>query len=672
MVRVIFISIILMLVGKPVYNQSFPSLMPMPTKIEQKDGKFFFGPELKISYAGRVKGSRVKPHVHRFLKFLNDRTGMFILKNSHETEENGNFSFSVIRKGKLIPGEDEGYSLNVDFRGIVIEATTDLGVIHALQTLRQLLSSNDKGYYFPFVSIIDRPRFTWRGMLLDVCRHFIPIEVVKRNILGMNFLKMNVFHWHLTEDQGFRIESKKYPKLHQLGSDGSFYTQGEIREVIQFADSFGIRVVPEFDMPGHTTSWFVGYPELASRPGPYEIATRFGVQNAAMDPTNSRVYTFLDTFLTEMAGLFPDPYIHIGGDEVNGKVWDAEPHIREYKYMNGLQSNELLQAFFNRKLYTILTKNNKKMVGWDEILQPELGEGQILIQSWRGRKAMYEAAGKGYQSILSQGYYIDLCQPSRYHYTKDPIPIDTTVSKSVAGNILGGEATMWSEIVDEHTVDSRIWPRTAAIAERLWSPVQILDVRDMYFRLMDISSSLEDFGLRHNHYQDELLEGLVKEGDPSSIKFLVDYIQPIQGYARHSSRIYTTTTALNRIPDAAVPDPLEARKFYYDVKDLVKNRDEGSYNNVESRLESIRSSFRKFLNLKSHSGSWQEEKLIFQNLDEAAKIGLEVIAASKEAKTHAPEWKDERKEIIRILNQPSSECELAIYDGIYELIDQLY
>ncbi len=673
MIRSILILALLFLLNLSAAAYHKPALMPMPAKVEFLPGKYKVPKGFKISYTGNVENTRVKHHVQLFLEYIRSEANRFVLKHSKEIAANGNLTFTVQRRGNLLLSEDESYSLKIDLRGAVIEAETDLGVINALQTLRQLLSKDQDGYYFPYVNIRDEPRFPWRGLLMDVCRHFMPVDVIKRNIRGMNFVKLNVFHWHLTEDQGFRVESKKFPKLHEMGSEGKYYTQEQIREVIQYADSFGIRVVPEFDMPGHSTSWFVGHPELAARKGKYQVSTTFGVQNAAMDPTRKEVYTFLDTFLTEMAKLFPDPYMHIGGDEVNPKVWDSEPHIVEYKALNGFHSNEALQAYFNREIYTILTRNKKKMVGWDEILQPQLGGGHILIQSWRGKEAMYEAAKSGYQSILSQGYYIDLAQPSSFHYLNDPIPPESKISEDVLKNILGGEATMWAELVDERTVDSRIWPRTAAIAERLWSPVEIRDVENMYTRLEEISWELEYYDLRHHQAQNEILDEMVNHDDPISIKHMIDFIEPIQGYARHRSHPYTTKTPLNRIPDAAVPDPLHARDFYYHVQKVLSNRDSGDVNLLEAKaiLDTIVLSYDQFLHLESHGESWQEDKMIFGNLVEAAKIGLEALGKHREKMTVEQEWKEEQLIILDALNQPTAECELAIHDGLVELINKL-
>src|SRR5678816_3175249 len=192
--------------------------------------------------------------------------------------------------------------------------------------------------------------------MIDVARHFQTMEVLKRNLDGMAAVKMNVFHWHLSEDQGFRIESKKFPKLHQLGSDGNYFTQEQVKEIIAYARDRGIRVVPEFDIPGHSTSWLVGHPELGSAPGPYSIERRAGIFEPALDPTRDEVYKFLDTFLGEMAALFPDAYLHIGGDENEGKQWDRNPKIQAFMKEKGIKNNHALQAYFNTRLLKILQK----------------------------------------------------------------------------------------------------------------------------------------------------------------------------------------------------------------------------------------------------------------------------------------------------------------------------
>jgi hexosaminidase len=473
---------------------SFP-LMPVPSELSVNEGRFRVDASLTVG--GRAApGHRAFKAAARFMSRLAGRTGLFLEQDflaSHSVAGSPGIHYEFERDGKLEPHEDESYTLSVGPDKVALSAETDIGVIRGFETLLQLLAADEAGYYVPCVEIFDQPRFTWRGLLIDSGRHFQPVDVIKRNLDGMAALKMNVLHWHLTEDQGFRVESKVFPRLHELGADGMFYTQAQIRDVVAYAADRGIRVMPEFDVPGHSTSWFLAYPEFASAPGPYAIERRFGVAEPAFNPADERIYPFFDKFFGEMAALFPDRYLHIGGDEVEGRHWDANPAIQAFMKKRGLADNHALQAYFNTRLLKILTRHGKRMVGWDEIFQPGLPT-DIVIQSWRGTEALVGSARKGYQSILSNGYYIDLCQPAEIHYLNDPIPLGSPLDEAQQRLVLGGEATMWSELVTPETIDSRIWPRTAAIAERLWSPQSVRDVEDMYRRLGSSASSSRSTG----------------------------------------------------------------------------------------------------------------------------------------------------------------------------------
>jgi len=244
---------------------------------------------------------------------------------------------------------------------------------------------------------------------------------------------------------------------------------------VAYARDRGIRVVPEFDIPGHTTSWLVGYPELASAPGPYSIGRTWGVFDGAMDPTREETYDFLDAFLAEMTQLFPDPYFHIGGDEVNGKQWSQSSSIQAFAKKHNLDGTRGLQVYFNQRIQKLLQKYGKIMVGWDEVLHPDL-PADTVVQSWRGQASLAEAASRGYRGILSAGYYLDHLRPASYHYGIDPLAdAAQKIAPEEASRILGGEACMWAEYANAETVDSRIWPRAAAIAERLWSPKDAAD-----------------------------------------------------------------------------------------------------------------------------------------------------------------------------------------------------
>jgi hexosaminidase len=462
-------------------------------------------------------------------------------------------------------GEDESYTLEVTPTGAKLHAATPLGTMHGLQTFLQLVSITADGFAAPAVSIQDQPRFPWRGLMIDVSRHFISVPVLKRNLDGMEAVKINVFHWHLSDNQGFRVESHKFPKLQEQGSDGLYYTQDEIRDLIAYAHDRGIRVVPEFDMPGHSTAWFVGYPELASGPGPYQIWQQWGVADPAMDPTNEKTYKFLNDFFAEMAKIFPDQYFHIGGDEVNGKQWDANPKIQEFMKSHNIKNNEGLQAYFSQRVQELVVKHGKTPVGWDEILVPGVPKN-IVIQSWRGTEALATAAKEGYRGILSNGYYIDLGWSAARHYAVDPVGgAAANLTPEEKERILGGEATMWSEYVNWENVDSRIWPRTAAIAERYWSPQSTTDVASMYARMESESTRLEWLGLTHRTYQRQMVQRMVGSGSPeetAALSTLAAALEPVKDYEREGDKVPPSNqTPLNRVVDAVHPESEVSRRF---------------------------------------------------------------------------------------------------------------
>src|SRR5215475_4411241 len=542
------------------------NLMPVPASLRFNSGRLAITSSFTIAAPG-YSDARLLAAIDRVARRLEARTGLTFARGPASDAAAATLVIQCQSAGKAIPAvdEDESYSLEVSNSQAVMKAPTVVGAMRGLETFLQLLGASADGYLIPAVSIQDRPRFPWRGLLIDIGRHWQPMEVVKRNLDGMAAVKLNVLHLHITEDQGFRIESKKFPKLHQLGSDGNYYTQAEMREIIEYARMRGIRVVPEFDMPGHTTSWFVGHPELAGKPGPYQIERKWGIFDPVMDPTNEQLYKLLDGFLGEMAALFPDAYMHIGGDEVKGSYWKENPKIQAFIQEKGLKDNHGFQAYFNQRLSKILIKHGKKMIGWDEILHPDLPK-DIVVQSWRGQRSLAEAAKKGYTGILSNGYYIDLIEPTWRHYLNDPIPENTTLTAEEQKLILGGEATMWSEWVSPETIDSRIWPRTAAIAERFWSPREVKDVDDMYRRLAVVSDQLEDVGLLHKKNPAAMTRRLAGSlsGDEyavETIKKFLYVIEPVKGYKRGAMQNATQFTPLTRLADVARPDSAAAREL---------------------------------------------------------------------------------------------------------------
>ncbi len=463
---------------------------------------------------------------------------------------------------------DESYHLRVTAAGASLTAVGPLGIQRGLATFRQVLERTPQGWRAQFCDIQDQPRFAWRGLMMDPARHFLPVAVIKRNLDGMAAVKLNVLHWHLCDDQGWRVESKLFPRLHQVGGATGYYTQAEVREVVRYAAQRGIRVVPEFDMPGHAGALVTAYPRLASNDSVKTLPTKWGVLNIALDPTREGTYTMLDSVLTEMSGLFPGQYFHIGGDENDGRQWRHNPRIVAFMRAKGFvkagtttPDNHKLQNYFNRRMLSILQKLGKTMIGWDEILGPDLPT-PIVIESWRGPKGILDAVRQGHPALRAHGYYLDLYLTAASHYAADPLQ---GVPDSLASRVLGGEAEMWSEFADSVLYDSRVWPRAAAVAERLWSPAALTqNVPDMYRRLAFVSEELEALGLRHRRAPAALLHQLASPVPAAlpALQTLAGVIEPVKEYKRHFQGFkYTTETPLTRLVDAAPAEAEAARRF---------------------------------------------------------------------------------------------------------------
>jgi len=537
------------------------SIMPLPASVTPGQGEFPIDGQFTVGFKGFTE-PRLDRARTRFLNILFRETG--IPFSAEPAPSSASFEIEVKGPSQTIEklGEDESYHLTVAPDSVHLTAANPLGAMHGLQTFLQLVRITPHGFTLPAVTIDDKPRFPWRGLMIDSGRHFIPLPVIERNLDAMEAVKLNVFHWHLSDDQGFRVESKVFPLLQQKGSNGLFYTQEQIRHIVEYARDRGIRVVPEFDMPAHATSWFAGYPNLASGKGPYEIAKEWGVLDPAMDPTRESTYQFLNLLIGEMSALFPDAYFHIGGDECDGKEWDANPAIQEFKRKHNLKDNAALQAYFTARVQKIVTSHHRIMEGWDEVLQPDTPK-DVVIQSWRGRDSLLEAAQRGYRAILSNGYYIDLNQPASEHYLVDPLEgISDKLTPEQTASILGGEATIWSEFVTGETIDSRIWPRTAAIAERYWSPQSVRDVDSMYARMNQEAVRLQSYRITPQATTEEMLERMSGDSNPEALRVLASVVQPPKGYQRGGLRKYTTASPLNRLVDAVPPESETARVFH--------------------------------------------------------------------------------------------------------------
>jgi len=664
--------IIIMLV--PLKSDDDPNtmnLMPVPKEMKLTGSRFRLDDSFTIGVQGEY-GQKLTDYATRVLRRLSGRTGLFfpqhfIRPDSQVSEPT--MHIKTRKEGMVKLGMDESYDLTITPDQILLSAPTDIGAMRGLETFLQLLYADLEGYYFPTVEIHDAPRFPWRGLLIDVSRHFLPVAVIKRNIDGLAALKMNVLHLHLTDDQGFRIECNTFPKLHLEGSDGLYFTQTQIKEIIDYARSRGIRIVPEFDVPAHTTSWFVGYPELASAPGPYSIEREWGIQDPVMDPTQAATYQFLDQFFAEMAALFPDEYMHIGGDENNGKQWKSNQAIQTFMEENNIPDKHALQTYFNNRVLEILTKHNKKMVGWDEILQPDLPKN-VVVQSWRGHEAMNKAAKMGYQSILSRDYYLDLIKSAEYHYRNDPVPADSPLTPAERQNILGGEATSWGELITAETVDSRIWPRNAAIAERLWSPSAVRDIPDMYRRMDVTSFHLEELGLTHIKNYPMMLRRLTNNNEITPLKHFVDVVQQVQDYQRHFLEVkYTQSSPLTRVVDAARPESRVARHFNQLIDQYLAERQSEQAQEIAQWLKLWQRNHAKLLPVIQKSPILAEIESLSEDLAKVAETGQDALEHLETNRKTSWFWYKASQNCMQAARKPRGQVELTILNAIEKLVE---
>jgi len=649
------------------------NLMPMPASIKMGSGELIVNPSFSVAISGH-KEPRLQRAVDIFLSDLRRQTGMLPLDMKVSDSSTGALLIHADSRSKEVQelGEDESYRLEITSSGAKLNAQTTLGVMRGLQTFLQLVETTPSGFAVPAVVIDDKPRFPWRGLMIDAGRHFMPVDVIKRNLDGMAAVKLNVFHWHLSENQGFRVESKKFPELHEMGSDGLYYTQDEVRDVIAYARARGIRVIPEFDMPGHSTAWFVGYPDLASAPGPYEIERKWGVFDPVMDPTREHTYHFLDEFIGEMAKLFPDQFFHIGGDEVNGKQWDSNPRIQAFMRAHGMKTNQDLQAYFNKRVQEIVSKHGKTMIGWDEILRPELPKS-IVIQSWRGQESLAQAAKQGYRGLLSHGYYIDLMWPASQHYLVDPMSdAAANLSPEESKRILGGEATMWAEYVSPENIDSRIWPRTAAIAERLWSPQNVRDVNSMYQRLEEVSHRLDFLGLTHNTGYAPMLRRIAGRNDTSALQVLTDVAEPVKDYTREDTApaVPTSLTPLNRVVDAARPESDTARHFSDMVNALLSGKPKpGTETEIRASLTRWRDNQVELQPLAEKSFLVKEVLPLSQNLSALGTAGLAALDYLAHGERAPEQWRSQQLALVEQAKKQQAQLLLIIAPAVQKLIE---
>ena len=636
-----------------------PALMPLPVTVRPGTGKLTLDATFKAALAS-APDARLDASIGRFVVRLSHQTGIPMLGLKDATPK---LRIECSSAGNDYPtlGEDESYTLDVTSERALLKAPTRAGALHGLETFGQLVTLAQDGFEVPAVHIEDNPRFPWRGLMLDSARHWMPLEVVKRNLDAMAAVKLNVFHWHLSEDQGFRVESKRFPKLHEEGSDGLFYTQDEISGVVAYARDRGIRVVPEFDIPGHTTAWLVGYPELGTNPGPYEIGRKWGVYENALDPSREETYAFLDAFFEEMTALFPDPYFHIGGDEVEAKQWNASARVQAWAKQNNLKDAHAIQAYFNQRVQKLLSKRGKILIGWDEVLHPDLPR-DIVVQSWRGQKSLAEAATKGYRGILSWGYYLDHLSPAAFHYGVDPMSGDADkLGPEEKKRILGGEMCMWSEYTTSEMVDSRIWPRAAAIAERFWSPASTVDVDSMYARMEAVSRGLEWTGVQHRANYAPMLERMTGGRPTEPLRVLADAVEGLGLGPRARAGKYTSLTPMNRLADAARPESESVRAMELAAAKVAANPKGSPAEAAMLRREFGRwaANDARFRKLAADSPLLVELLPLSRDLAALGNAGLKLVDALVTGQALPATFAAAQTKLIARMEKPAAEVNLA-------------
>lgn len=428
--------------------------------------------------------------------------------------------FSLQSQGELM--HPEGYMLRVAPRNVLIRASAAAGFFYGAMTLRQLFPprfesaamresarrDTVRGWDLPCAMVQDAPRFRWRGLLLDCCRHFMDVDFVKRTIDLIAQLKMNRLHWHLTEDQGWRIEIRGYPALTEIGAwrtekDGSryggFYTQEQIRDVVAYAAARHVTVVPEIEMPGHSLAALAAHPELSCTGGPFEVANDWGVFKDIYCAGNDRTFEFLENVLTEVIELFPSEYIHIGGDEAPKFRWERCERCQARMAAEGLADEHALQSWFIARIERFLNERGRKLIGWDEILEGGLA-ANATVQSWRGLEGAVAAARSGHDAIVSptSHAYFDYPLSSidlRKVYSFEPVPEELNPAEAI--HIIGGECNMWTEHAPQHLVESRLYPRILAMAEVLWSPARARDPETFHRRVEEYYPRLDSLGVTY-------------------------------------------------------------------------------------------------------------------------------------------------------------------------------
>lgn len=476
------------------------SIIPKPQELKKLDGS------IRLTSSVQIEASAGLESAHKDLSTFLSRHGLF--ESDERVDDITQFTLELDSSSTF---KREGYALNIGEAGAEIISDTEVGIHRGMATLKQLILINEESgsHSLPFIEVKDWAAFEHRGLLLDCSRHFFKVEVVKKYIDLLAFFKMNTLHWHLTEDQGWRIEIDKYPQLTRIGAYrkeadgriyGGFYSKEEIREIVAYASERHIAVIPEIELPGHAQAALAAYPQFSCKGNAIQVANDWGVFKEIYCAGNDSTFAFLEDVFTEVIDLFPSERIHIGGDEAPKIRWEECPKCQQRISDEGLADESELQSYFIRRIQTFLHQHGKQIIGWDEILEGGLAEGAV-VQSWRGMEGGIEAVRHGNSAIMSPtshayfDYGLDAIDLEKV-YGFNPVP--SGLSESEQKRIIGGECNIWTERVpDEKTLDNRVFPRLLAMAEVLWSDSSARHFPEFEKRIQSHYPILEKYGVKY-------------------------------------------------------------------------------------------------------------------------------------------------------------------------------
>lgn len=559
-------------------------VVPLPQEVTLTNGNpFVLSPSTKIFYP--EGNDKMKKNAEFLASYIKEITGYEL---ATATGQPGKGISLVIDQSIQNP---EGYQLTVSDNGIRIAGSTDAGVFYGIQTLRKSIPATAQGMNveLPAATINDYPRFAYRGMMLDVSRHFFPVDSVKTYLDILALHNQNTFHWHLSDDQGWRIEIKKYPELTQIGSKrketvighnsgtydgkeyGGFYTQDQIRDVIDYAAERHITIIPEIDMPGHQLAALATYPELGCTGGPYDVWGQWGVADDVICAGNEKSMQFLEDVLSEVIDLFPSEYIHVGGDEAGKSAWKKCPKCQALMTEKGMKSVDELQSYMIHRAEEFLISKDRKLIGWDEILEGGLAP-EATVMSWRGEDGGIKSARMGHDVVMTPGnyMYLDFYQadpktqpyaiggytPIKKVYSYDPVPADSLTAEECR-HILGVQANTWTEYIQtpEH-LEYMMFPRALAVAEIGWTPQELRTWEDFKPRMNAHISKLQGMGIRTFTLSDELevtmqvdtagreIEVILDaEKYPAEIRYTTDGSVPVASSALYAGPITVQDSA---------------------------------------------------------------------------------------------------------------------------------